>query len=133
MEKFGIPEPARTSGIVIALPHLLLNDEILYAKLESHCLLHSQVLRNNVMATLESFSPSFVIMKQIDVCFGLLFQAFAQLLQVPHDEAQALIQERFPVPRLVVCDQHGSQVSIVLELQRFVVLCHVSTTACCGV
>ena len=42
--------------------------------------------------------------------FPLSFQAFAQLLQVPHDEAQAIIRERFPVPRLVVCDQHGSQV-----------------------
>ncbi|XP_060181362.1 protein transport protein SEC23 B-like [Lycium barbarum] len=41
-------------------------------------------------------------------------QAFAQLLQVPHDEAQALIHERFPVPRLVVCDQHGSQARFLL-------------------
>lgn len=37
-------------------------------------------------------------------------QAFAQLLQAPHDDAQSIIHERFPVPRLVVCDQHGSQV-----------------------
>ncbi|XP_009799069.1 protein transport protein SEC23 E [Nicotiana tabacum] len=41
-------------------------------------------------------------------------QAFAQLLQVPHDEAQAIIRERFPVPRLVVCDQHGSQARFLL-------------------
>ncbi|CAH9080693.1 unnamed protein product [Cuscuta europaea] len=41
-------------------------------------------------------------------------QAFAQLLQAPHDEAQALIHERFPVPRLVVCDQHGSQARFLL-------------------
>ncbi|KAF8393971.1 hypothetical protein HHK36_020173 [Tetracentron sinense] len=38
-------------------------------------------------------------------------QAFAQLLQTPHDDAQMIIRDRFPVPRLVVCDQHGSQVS----------------------
>lgn len=38
-------------------------------------------------------------------------QAFAQLLQAPNDDAQMIIRERFPVPRLVVCDQHGSQVS----------------------
>lgn len=38
-------------------------------------------------------------------------QAFAQLLQAPGDDAQMIIRERFPVPRLVVCDQHGSQVS----------------------
>ena len=38
------------------------------------------------------------------------FQAFKQLLQAPHDDAEVIIRERFPVPRLVVCDQHGSQV-----------------------
>lgn len=37
-------------------------------------------------------------------------QAFAQLLQAPQDDAQLIIRDRFPVPRLVVCDQHGSQV-----------------------
>ncbi|KAJ1427865.1 Zinc finger, Sec23/Sec24-type [Sesbania bispinosa] len=37
-------------------------------------------------------------------------QAFAQLLRAPHDDADLIMKERFPVPRLVVCDQHGSQV-----------------------
>ncbi|KAI4370428.1 hypothetical protein MLD38_018782 [Melastoma candidum] len=41
-------------------------------------------------------------------------QAFAQLLQAPHDEAHMIIQGRFPVPRLVVCDQHGSQARFLL-------------------
>ncbi|KAK7311435.1 hypothetical protein RJT34_09573 [Clitoria ternatea] len=41
-------------------------------------------------------------------------QAFAQLLRAPHDDAQMLIRERFPVPRLVVCDQHGSQARFLL-------------------
>ncbi|KAG4923064.1 hypothetical protein JHK85_049574 [Glycine max] len=41
-------------------------------------------------------------------------QAFAQLLQAPHDDAQMIIRERFPVPRLVVCDQHGSQARFLL-------------------
>jgi protein transport protein SEC23 len=41
-------------------------------------------------------------------------QAFAQLLQAPHDDAQAIIKERFPAPRLVVCDQHGSQAHFLL-------------------
>lgn len=41
-------------------------------------------------------------------------QAFAQLLQAPHDDAQMIIHERFPVPRLVVCDQHGSQARFLL-------------------
>ncbi|KAF5941927.1 hypothetical protein HYC85_019569 [Camellia sinensis] len=40
-------------------------------------------------------------------------QAFAELLRDPHDDAQMIIRERFPVPRLVICDQHGSQVIIV--------------------
>ncbi|KAL5549624.1 hypothetical protein UlMin_004855 [Ulmus minor] len=41
-------------------------------------------------------------------------QAFAQLLQAPRDDADAIIKERFPVPRLVVCDQHGSQARFLL-------------------
>lgn len=41
-------------------------------------------------------------------------QAFALLLQAPNDDAQMIIRERFPVPRLVVCDQHGSQARFLL-------------------
>ncbi|KAG6495251.1 hypothetical protein ZIOFF_043045 [Zingiber officinale] len=41
-------------------------------------------------------------------------QAFAQLLQAPQDDAQMIIKERFPVPRLVICDQHGSQARFLL-------------------
>ncbi|XP_028075077.1 protein transport protein SEC23-like [Camellia sinensis] len=41
-------------------------------------------------------------------------KAFAQLLQAPHDDAQMIIQDRFPVPRLVICDQHGSQARFLL-------------------
>nr|GMD74254.1 protein transport protein SEC23-like [Ipomoea batatas] len=41
-------------------------------------------------------------------------EAFAQLLQAPHDDAQSIIHDRFPVPRLVVCDQHGSQARFLL-------------------
>lgn len=40
--------------------------------------------------------------------------AFAQLLQAPLEDAQVIITERFPVPRLVVCDQHGSQARFLL-------------------
>lgn len=40
-----------------------------------------------------------------------IFQAFAHLLQAPRDDADAIMKERFPVPRLVVCDQYGSQVT----------------------
>ncbi|KAK4397165.1 protein transport protein SEC23 [Sesamum angolense] len=41
-------------------------------------------------------------------------QAFAHLLQAPRDDADAIIRERFPVPRLVICDQHGSQARFLL-------------------
>ncbi|KAL6343158.1 hypothetical protein AAG906_020947 [Vitis piasezkii] len=41
-------------------------------------------------------------------------QAFAQLLQAPQDDAKLIIHDRFPVPRLVVCDQHGSQARFLL-------------------
>lgn len=41
-------------------------------------------------------------------------QAFALLLQGPQDDANMIIKERFPVPRLVVCDQHGSQARFLL-------------------
>ncbi|CAI9762818.1 unnamed protein product [Fraxinus pennsylvanica] len=41
-------------------------------------------------------------------------QAFAHLLQAPHDDAELIIRDRFPVPRLVVCDQHGSQARFLL-------------------
>ncbi|XP_042065137.1 protein transport protein SEC23-like isoform X1 [Salvia splendens] len=37
-------------------------------------------------------------------------QGFAMLLQAPQEDSQLIIRDRFPVPRLVVCDQHGSQV-----------------------
>ncbi|GER34123.1 protein transport protein sec23 [Striga asiatica] len=41
-------------------------------------------------------------------------QAFAHLLRAPQDDAQLIIRDRFPVPRLVVCDQHGSQARFLL-------------------
>ncbi|TVU05550.1 hypothetical protein EJB05_48716, partial [Eragrostis curvula] len=41
-------------------------------------------------------------------------EAFAQLLQAPREEADTIMKERFPVPRLVVCDQYGSQARFLL-------------------
>ncbi|XP_054783566.1 LOW QUALITY PROTEIN: protein transport protein SEC23 C-like [Prosopis cineraria] len=41
-------------------------------------------------------------------------QAFALLLQAPRDDADLIMKERFPVPRLVVCDQYGSQARFLL-------------------
>ncbi|KAL8134153.1 hypothetical protein AgCh_009281 [Apium graveolens] len=45
---------------------------------------------------------------------SMVDQAFAQLLQAPHNDAQQIIRDRFPVPRLVVYDQHGSQTRFLL-------------------
>jgi len=36
-------------------------------------------------------------------------------LQTPMAEAQAIVHRRFPVPRLVDCDQNGSQARIQIE------------------
>ncbi|XP_047314021.1 protein transport protein SEC23-like [Impatiens glandulifera] len=41
-------------------------------------------------------------------------KAFAQLLLAPQDDVQMIMRERFPVARLVVCDQHGSQARFLL-------------------
>lgn len=41
-------------------------------------------------------------------------QAFAALLEAPQIDAQAIINDRFPVPRLVDCDQHTSQARFLL-------------------
>ncbi|MCL7024876.1 hypothetical protein MKW94_005137 [Papaver nudicaule] len=41
-------------------------------------------------------------------------KAFSLLLQAPQEEAKLIIKDRFPVPRLVVCDQHGSQARFLL-------------------
>jgi hypothetical protein len=61
-------------------------------------------------------------------------QQFAQLLQAPHEEAQMIIKARFPVPRLVVCDQHGSQVChLCLFLVSFsLVVVIVVVVLCCS-
>ncbi|GJP53087.1 hypothetical protein CLOM_g12223 [Closterium sp. NIES-68] len=41
-------------------------------------------------------------------------QAFAQLLAAPQADATAIMAERFPTPRLVDCDQNGSQARFLL-------------------
>lgn len=42
------------------------------------------------------------------------YEAFAAMLEAPQEEAQAIIGERFPVPRFVDCDQNGSQARFLL-------------------
>lgn len=41
-------------------------------------------------------------------------EAFKQLLEAPKADAQEILGKRFPVPRLVDCDQHGSQARFLL-------------------
>ncbi|KAK3246584.1 protein transport protein Sec23 [Cymbomonas tetramitiformis] len=40
--------------------------------------------------------------------------AFAQLLNGPQQDAASIVKDRFPVPRLVDCDQRGSQARFLL-------------------
>ena len=41
-------------------------------------------------------------------------EAFKQLLEAPKADATEILDRRFPVPRLVDCDQHGSQARFLL-------------------
>ncbi|KAF8118389.1 hypothetical protein N665_0005s0152 [Sinapis alba] len=41
-------------------------------------------------------------------------QALVHLLQSPRDYSDIIIRERFPIPRLVICDQYGSQARFLL-------------------
>jgi protein transport protein SEC23 len=41
-------------------------------------------------------------------------EAFKQLLEAPKADAREILDKRFPVPRLVDCDQHGSQARFLL-------------------
>ena len=40
--------------------------------------------------------------------------AFRALLQAPKDDAAAIMESRFPVPRYIVCDQHKSQARFLM-------------------
>jgi hypothetical protein len=39
-------------------------------------------------------------------------EAFKQLLAAPQEEARQIARRRFPVPKIVDCDQNGSQVQL---------------------
>lgn len=42
------------------------------------------------------------------------YEAFRQLLAASQDDAAAIIKDRFPVPRFIDCDEHGSQARFLL-------------------
>jgi hypothetical protein len=44
------------------------------------------------------------------------YEAFKQLLAAPQEEARQIARRRFPVPKIVDCDQNGSQVRLALVL-----------------
>ena len=46
------------------------------------------------------------------------YASFKQLLEAPQEEAKELMRERFPYPRFVDCNQHGSQVICVCVVVR---------------
>jgi protein transport protein SEC23 len=37
-------------------------------------------------------------------------EAFKAVLEAPQEEARSIARRRFPVPKIVDCDQNGSQV-----------------------
>ncbi|XP_018496150.1 protein transport protein Sec23A [Galendromus occidentalis] len=43
------------------------------------------------------------------------YESFRQLLQAPEDDAQDILQSRFPMPRYIDCDQGGSQARFLLS------------------
>lgn len=43
------------------------------------------------------------------------YENFRQLLQAPRDDAQDILQTRFPMPRYIDCDQGGSQARFLLS------------------
>jgi len=40
---------------------------------------------------------------------------FRQLLSTPREEATTLMEQRFPVPQYVICDQHKSQARFLMS------------------
>ena len=44
------------------------------------------------------------------------YAAFKELLEAPLADAQTISRDRFPNPRLVVCDQHTSQARFLLAI-----------------
>jgi protein transport protein SEC23 len=43
------------------------------------------------------------------------YEGFKYLLEAPRKEAQELLQDRFPIPRYIECDQGGSQARFLLS------------------
>lgn len=43
------------------------------------------------------------------------YESFRQLLEAPQEEARELMRDRFPYPRFVDCNQHGSQARFLLS------------------
>ena len=42
------------------------------------------------------------------------YENFKNLLAAPREDAQEILQHRFPMPRYIDCDQHGSQARFLL-------------------
>ena len=43
------------------------------------------------------------------------YENFRELLEAPKEDAKELIQDRFPLPRFIVCDAGGSQARFLLS------------------
>ncbi|CAG8478725.1 3005_t:CDS:10 [Funneliformis mosseae] len=43
------------------------------------------------------------------------YENFKELLELPKNDSEELLADRFPIPRYIVCDQHGSQARFLLS------------------
>jgi protein transport protein SEC23 len=57
---------------------------------------------------------------------------FRNLLEAPQNDAQLIMNNRFPVPRYIVCDQHKSEARFLLSMLNPSVTHHSAETAAAG-
>jgi len=57
---------------------------------------------------------------------------FRNLLEAPQNDAQMIMNNRFPVPRFIVCDQHKSEARFLLSMLNPSITHHSSDSAAGG-
>jgi len=87
----------------------------------SPALLDSQSVRPDVILLLDTFFQVVVFHGETIAAWReLKYQdqpehaAFAQLLEAPQEDAQVIMEARFPVPRYIVCDEHKSEARFLM-------------------
>merc|ERR1719287_165005 len=87
----------------------------------SPALLDSQSVRPDVILLLDTFFQVVVFHGETIAAWReLKYQdqpehaAFAELLEAPQEDAQVIMEARFPVPRYIVCDEHKSEARFLM-------------------